>query len=859
MDATSNKEIQHKVLIDWIRLHTPKLSAEGVCNGVTSMWIQAIITSKEEEANFYKRLDFLSAYLSKPNNTLAKLKKEVEDLFESQKNLTNDPNFKRKPLTDEELDKIDLRAFADSVAIQQDVNTINLFENRIPQVDKSKLYPFSTSAMLERGTDIRLMSELPQDKKLAPGKMYVEKAGDRLKYTLLGAQGEMIEDFLDISVENLTKESLHKLKASILEETSTRGHTSKIRSDVVGVVGLNQAELEKYLENIKGVLEKDNQTHPEKRGAFLLCSDNHAIGLYLDTTSGKWHFYDINHMSGKTEYYFSVSSAELAPLIFKSFFDDSNGNTVFYSQYISTYHDDKLVASLKKESNKVLESSINKKNARGYNTFLASAYIGEPSTISALLKTESERNALIDKTFTDMVTAFEQKKMKEAEGLYNKLASIVEIRMSWYTCSILLKDGRVASLKDALTIGKTDLAKSTTQKDSTALIVAVHNGRIETVKALLSVDPKLDSKVFLAAVYNGEVELVKLLLSSDPKTNAEELRKIVRAAFLVAAQNGRLEMFKFLLTLDPKPNLEAKDTKGETALMLAVINGQVDMVKFLLSFDPKPNLELKNKEGETALMLAAKNGQIEMVKFLLSLDPKTDINTVNNQGWTALNMAVHAGQTEVVKALISSEPKPNLDILNKHGWSALMTAAYNGHTEIVKTLLSADPKPNLKAVNKHGSARKQAAKQGHSDIAQLLLNAELRVAASKGSLVDLNVALVNQPKPNLDEADEKGMTALMLAVKHGHLKIVQALLANDPPPNFTLVNLEGKSVQELALENGNEAIIKLFGKKTEEKSLSGPQAVFLPKAKSISTYTSSAPKESPKSGPDAPKDIGKKI
>ena len=45
----NKKELSHEVLIETLRAFAPTLSPEGVCNGVTSMWMQAVLTNAEQE------------------------------------------------------------------------------------------------------------------------------------------------------------------------------------------------------------------------------------------------------------------------------------------------------------------------------------------------------------------------------------------------------------------------------------------------------------------------------------------------------------------------------------------------------------------------------------------------------------------------------------------------------------------------------------------------------------------------------------------------------------------------------------------------------------------------------------------
>ena len=49
------KTLTHRNLIDLVRSFFPEMSDEGVCCGVTSMWLQARVTGKQQENEFYHR------------------------------------------------------------------------------------------------------------------------------------------------------------------------------------------------------------------------------------------------------------------------------------------------------------------------------------------------------------------------------------------------------------------------------------------------------------------------------------------------------------------------------------------------------------------------------------------------------------------------------------------------------------------------------------------------------------------------------------------------------------------------------------------------------------------------------------
>ena len=105
------KCLDHQALITLVRTFAPSISKEGICNGFTAMWLQAVATGPKAEAHFHQRLDYLAAYLSE---------KSAEDLkIEIETMLDENASGLKPDFSEEERAKIDIRAFCEAVALQQ--------------------------------------------------------------------------------------------------------------------------------------------------------------------------------------------------------------------------------------------------------------------------------------------------------------------------------------------------------------------------------------------------------------------------------------------------------------------------------------------------------------------------------------------------------------------------------------------------------------------------------------------------------------------------------------------------------------------------------------------------------------------
>jgi ankyrin repeat protein len=161
-------------------------------------------------------------------------------------------------------------------------------------------------------------------------------------------------------------------------------------------------------------------------------------------------------------------------------------------------------------------------------------------------------------------------------------------------------------------------------------------------------------------------------------------------------------------------NLSTAD--GKTALMLAAQQGRVDLIRALL--DAGATINLTNTRGGTALMYAAVVGDPATVKLLLLRG--ATINTQSSNGWTALMIAAVKGYDELVRLLLARGADPNLRDI--YGWTPLMRAAYENRLTVVRALLASNA-TKVNVSNDNGAtALHQAARRGHLQIVQLLID-----------------------------------------------------------------------------------------------------------------------------------------
>ena len=170
-----------------------------------------------------------------------------------------------------------------------------------------------------------------------------------------------------------------------------------------------------------------------------------------------------------------------------------------------------------------------------------------------------------------------------------------------------------------------------------------------------------------------------------------------------------------------------------------------------------PNVRIAH--GKTALMAAAKLNAIDLVRRLLAHG--AGVNARNDNGGTALMFAAIPGGVDVIALLI--EHGADVNAIGHFNWTALMVAASKGHAESVALLLRHGADPNVQ--DTYGWTPLMRAVYGNK-----------RNAA---------IALLASDRVDLEARDDRGATALHVAVERGHRELVAALIEHGADSSST--------------------------------------------------------------------------
>ena len=227
---------------------------------------------------------------------------------------------------------------------------------------------------------------------------------------------------------------------------------------------------------------------------------------------------------------------------------------------------------------------------------------------------------------------------------------------------------------------------------------------------------------------------------------------------------------------------------GATALHLAAYFGLERLFTDLL--EDLHEIDAQDSLGNTAMMYAAVEGHHAIVARLL--EAGASVNIIDHNGSNILHSAALQGHTEVVQILLR---RHDLDVNafdpSQNSRNALMLAAIYGHVRVVELLLGRDDvRPNLQADR---TALMYAASDDQLEIVKFLLR---------------------DPRVSVNERDELGATALMLAAYFGYTMIVEALLDAGADAEITDGTDEGGGIPLLrAIDYDHLPVVRLFLKR----------------------------------------------
>ncbi len=227
--------------------------------------------------------------------------------------------------------------------------------------------------------------------------------------------------------------------------------------------------------------------------------------------------------------------------------------------------------------------------------------------------------------------------------------------------------------------------------------------------------------------------------------------------------------------LDSGASVDARDRLGARPLSHAARSGHLEMVDLLLARGAPINA--RNLAGATALYFAAEGGQGAVARRLI--ERGADVNLTGRSGISPVAAAAYAGSDTIVAALLAhgADAKAPDDT----GKPPIVYAAARARLEVVKRLLAQNIDINARYRN---------------DLTLLMW-----AAGPDENVLEVHAVKVVEylldAGAHVDDRDDRGRTALMIAAEGGHADIAALLLARGADPS--LKDKAGKRAADLTV------------------------------------------------------------
>jgi uncharacterized protein len=277
----------------------------------------------------------------------------------------------------------------------------------------------------------------------------------------------------------------------------------------------------------------------------------------------------------------------------------------------------------------------------------------------------------------------------------------------------------------------------------------------------------LSASAALAADSERCQELARQFRTARPQITAIE----VSLALFSAADGNCIALATELL--DYGASVDARDRLGARPLSHAARFGHLEMVDLLLAHGAP--IDARNLAGATALYFAAEGGHVSVVQRLI--ERGADVRLTGRSGISPVAAAAYAGSDAIVEALLAHGADERVP--DDTGKPPIVYAAARAQLDIVKRLLARQIDVNARYPNDLTLlmwASGPDEQVGEADAVKLV-----------GYLLDVGA--------HIDDRDDRGRTALMIAAEGGHAEIAAQLLARGADPS--LKDKAGKRAADL--------------------------------------------------------------
>jgi ankyrin repeat protein len=227
--------------------------------------------------------------------------------------------------------------------------------------------------------------------------------------------------------------------------------------------------------------------------------------------------------------------------------------------------------------------------------------------------------------------------------------------------------------------------------------------------------------------------------------------------------------------LDYGASLDARDRLGARPLSHAARSGHLEMVDLLLARGAPVNA--RNLAGATALYFAAEGGHTPVAQRLI--ERGADVKLTGRSGISPVAAASYAGSDAIVEALLAHGADARVP--DDTGKPPAVYAAAGAQLDVVKRLLARNIDINTRYPN---------------DLTLLMWASGPDEKVSEPQAIEV-VSYLLDAGAHIDDRDDRGRTALMIAAEGGHADVAGLLLARGADPS--LKDKAGKRAADLTV------------------------------------------------------------